>query len=1287
MKIGILHRALPLLLSLQLAAQPVLASFSNYSSTVEATRNTLFNLPPVNEFHDLRAASTPTARDFKVLLDVQSPTFSDTLRSAMVDTNGNPLNLGNLGGVYDPFAVPTQTALPYAKALETRFPYTDYGTFLSSGFMMSRLKYSPEHEPRMGNDEWAGLRLLGNVAANLRPTDTTGQGQAANTRKGSTQLSGNNVKVYASGNISVTGGNTQAKQNLTLSADGNLDTQAAALGAGNHLVAVAGNNLTLTTTSTASGGNTTLAAGNDLKLASATQTDSGTRGDIKWTNSREVGNSISSGGNLTLVAGNDIGVRASTATAEGQLTASAGNDLNVEAGENYQSHEYHRSETKKSWGGLKKKTTTTDHFEEHLTHTASTLQGKGGVSLEAGNDTTLVGSKLQSGGNLDISTGGQLAILAAEDKHVVQHDQKTKKSFAGINYGKSTRSTRSTQTRVAGSASEAMGDMATTSGGSSTFQASSLQAGGTLNVKAGGGVNIVSGTNTSSLNSQASSSAFGGALSSNSTDTVQQSTVAGSTLNAKHISIDANNIVVEASQIEAQTVSLIADTVALVSGKNSLYENHTSDDSGILLREIETQGQIKQEAVAATLTAGEITLNGKQLVDASLSTEALLQRVSSEGKLTDAQLTTLKAQLENQSWHEKQTTLSKMGGLIVQAVAAYLAPGVGSSFGQSLGQIGQVMVQRAVNQLSQQVTQALLTAAVTGNKVELDFDELLKSAVKTGVLAGINAKLDQQFGFSKLDANGNLQPQTLTLDQQLVQASLHAATQTTLQGGNFADNLSNGLVDKVGENLAGWIGDNKTEWGEFGHKAAHAALGCAIVAAKQGDCSAGAIGAVAGEVAAELTRLQAGNLSENQQDRVALLTGQLSAITAAALAGQEDLAGAMGAASNAVVNNYLKHGELDELYKKFQACETAAIPVRCRAEAWAEAAAQSEKNLQELQACGDDPACIGKHLEAYAAGEALRAKIAMGDWDMTGAVNPNSTAAMTMNLMAIEAASIQEFDKHPEYREIVDAIRTLQTLRKVGICLNSELCEGHMPPKALAAIKGVRDSNRLSEETSDGLGSPVGSSRKTNSPVIVRDTTIQLSSEVRLNDGRILPVGTVVTTNGNAMKATLPDGSVIKGNADKLVAPQQLLTYSPITNQSASDMVGNVTAPIDFDGHILGAEINKSGTKATGGHSTASGKVDVVNKGVSDKYGVYEATIQIPNPKKPGQYLTKNSTMFPDGWSADRVKVEVDEAFKNKTLTTNSQGQPMWEGLTPSGVVVKGYLNPKVTVYPVKNKE
>jgi putative uncharacterized protein (fragment) len=56
--------------------------------------------------------------------------------------------------------------------------------------------------------------------------------------------------------------------------------------------------------------------------------------------------------------------------------------------------------------------------------------------------------------------------------------------------------------------------------------------------------------------------------------------------------------------------------------------------------------------------------------------------------------------------------------------------------------------------------------------------------------------------------------------------------------------------------------------------------------------------------------------------------------------------------------------------------------------------------------------------------------------------------------------------------------------------------------------------------------------------------------------------------------------------------------------------------------------------------------------------------------------------MFPDNWSANRVKYEVDMAYKNRVEFVE-KGKTMWKGLTPSGVEVKGYKEPKTTVYPV----
>ncbi|WP_407638716.1 EndoU domain-containing protein, partial [Acinetobacter gyllenbergii] len=148
-----------------------------------------------------------------------------------------------------------------------------------------------------------------------------------------------------------------------------------------------------------------------------------------------------------------------------------------------------------------------------------------------------------------------------------------------------------------------------------------------------------------------------------------------------------------------------------------------------------------------------------------------------------------------------------------------------------------------------------------------------------------------------------------------------------------------------------------------------------------------------------------------------------------------------------------------------------------------------------------------------------------------------------------------------------------------------------------------------------------------------------------------------------------------------------------VINQQASKRVGQVTAPIDFDGHILNAEIKKNGN-VVGGHSTASGNIKILQTiGKPDKNGVYEAKIAVADPNKNGQYLPKTnnqgrSTMFPESWTTDRLKVEVDGAYKSRIQHPDPQkaAKGMWYGRTPSGVAVEGYTQPNTTVYPLYGK-
>ena len=136
-------------------------------------------------------------------------------------------------------------------------------------------------------------------------------------------------------------------------------------------------------------------------------------------------------------------------------------------------------------------------------------------------------------------------------------------------------------------------------------------------------------------------------------------------------------------------------------------------------------------------------------------------------------------------------------------------------------------------------------------------------------------------------------------------------------------------------------------------------------------------------------------------------------------------------------------------------------------------------------------------------------------------------------------------------------------------------------------------------------------------------------------------------------------------------------------NSYANRIVGNVTAPIDFDGHILAAEIKANGN-VVGGHSIASGHVQVIPGTASapNAQGVYSARVQVADPANPGLFLPKTnnggvSTLFPDSWTANRIKVEVDAAYQNRSIIGNK-----WSGTTPSGVRVEGFVNPKTTVYP-----
>ena len=133
------------------------------------------------------------------------------------------------------------------------------------------------------------------------------------------------------------------------------------------------------------------------------------------------------------------------------------------------------------------------------------------------------------------------------------------------------------------------------------------------------------------------------------------------------------------------------------------------------------------------------------------------------------------------------------------------------------------------------------------------------------------------------------------------------------------------------------------------------------------------------------------------------------------------------------------------------------------------------------------------------------------------------------------------------------------------------------------------------------------------------------------------------------------------------------------------------TAPINFNGHIINGEINAGG-RAVGGHSMLGGNVRIdayAAKNPISPNGVRNVVISVYDPST-GTWIQKVdrfgepqlTTLFPENWSKSRIIVEVDIAYKNRIISQTRRN--IWEGITPSGIKVEGYIAPNTTVYPLQ---
>lgn len=518
-----------------------------------------------------------------------------------------------------------------------------------------------------------------------------------------------------------------------------------------------------------------------------------------------------------------------------------------------------------------------------------------------------------------------------------------------------------------------------------------------------------------------------------------------------------------------------------------------------------------------------------------------------------------------------------------------------------------------------------------------------------------------------------------------------AVSSTIVQGGDLGKNLLSGAVnntlDVISANVADYIGAN-TAVGSFEKYASHTLLGCGVGMAKSGSgdgCVPAATGAVIGHLSADSVKVALSDKDpgllanifnaapgKTLNDNVTFVSGLIGGSAAVLVGDKDQTQGNFGlgqaSAENAVKNNYLKHDELKKLQAELADCR--AKPGGCTPDNQQKIEDKytetSRANARALAECKSTE-CVGTHQQAII--EASKAGP-----DPLGQVSSIELAA---NQDRADRAVQQQYQ----------IVQQIEQGRKEMDAFIASTCKGLSQSACTTKLEQSQETANKIKDIAAGF-TPAGIA------LDIRDfvTDPSIGSALMIVAGPVGDAVKLVKNAGSVANKVDDEISALNRIRDNATGPN-LSGKDPdaILNLQASKKVGQVTVPIDFDGHILKAELKPNGS-VVGGHSVVTGDVRVIpgTAGTPNAQGVYDAKIEVRDPANPGSYLPKTnnkgvSTMFPDHWTGDRIKVEVDAAYQNRQLFKHPKsGASMWSGTTPSGVKVEGYLSPNTTVYPIK---
>ena len=312
-------------------------------------------------------------------------------------------------------------------------------------------------------------------------------------------------------------------------------------------------------------------------------------------------------------------------------------------------------------------------------------------------------------------------------------------------------------------------------------------------------------------------------------------------------------------------------------------------------------------------------------------------------------------------WNQVQTAVQHWdyshGGLTPEAVAViaivvtYCTAGAGSgAVGAAAGTTAQAaaaeyvvtsaVVQAAITTLATQATITLINNKGDLGKTlnDLGQSQNVKALATAMLTAGVLAELGKTISLGDGAQLNTINAKSGFIDQlqkNLIDNATGTVVNHAINGGDLQQQLElslrNAFIDTGAAQSANLIGDLKQNGtlNDYTHQLAHAIAGCAAGMARAGDCSSGALGAVVGEMSAELyggnrtnsTNLDLPGLQTDTVNFARMMAGIAAAITGGDAAAINLAASAGG---NAAENNYLSHWQQAAYDKEMQACSNSA---------------------------------------------------------------------------------------------------------------------------------------------------------------------------------------------------------------------------------------------------------------------------------------------------------------------------------------------------------------------------